>query len=62
MSDNDEIKRLILSATCDIIAVCTVWGLINNLEYKYKREYNITNVLVALAFSTQDIYDIFDII
>jgi hypothetical protein len=52
MSDNDEIKRLILSATCDIIAVGTVWGLINNLEYKYKREYNITNVLVALAFST----------
>ena len=53
MSDNDEIKRLILSATCDIIAVGTVWGLINNLEYKYKREYNITNVLVALAFSSR---------
>ena len=35
MTDNDEIKKLIISATYDIIAVGTVWGIVNNLELKY---------------------------
>jgi hypothetical protein len=35
MTDNDEIKKLIISSTYDIIAVCTVWGIVNNLELKY---------------------------
>jgi len=50
MNDNNEIKKLILSATFDIISVCTVWGIVNNLEVKYS-SHDITCSLLLYSYS-----------